>query len=76
MAAGQPLTERSSRVVAAAKLHRHAGRKRAGRFLAEGANLVEAALRCGAARELFITDSAAARFDTLLAGVDVPVHLV
>jgi RNA methyltransferase, TrmH family len=63
-------------VVAAAKLHRHAGRKRAGRFLAEGPNLVEAALRCGAARELFITDSAAARFDTLLAGVDVPVHLV
>jgi TrmH family RNA methyltransferase len=27
-------------------------------------------------RELFITDSAAARFDTLLAGVDVPVHRV
>src|SRR6202022_1109067 len=36
----------------------------------------EAALRCGAARELFVTDSAAARFDALLGGVDVPVHRV
>jgi RNA methyltransferase, TrmH family len=63
-------------VAAAAKLHRHVGRKRAGRFLAEGPNLVEAALRCGAAREVFVTVSAASRFDALLAGVDVPVHPV
>jgi len=63
-------------VVAAAKLHRHVGRKRAGRFLAEGPNLVEAALRRGVARELFVTESATARFDALLTGVDVPVHLV
>jgi RNA methyltransferase, TrmH family len=63
-------------VVAAAKLHRHVGRKRSGRFLAEGPNLVAAALTHGAAREVFVTEAAAARFDTLLAGVDVPVHLV
>ena len=63
-------------MVAAAKLHRHVARTRAGRFLAEGPNLVEAALRCGVARELFVTESAATRFDALLADVDVPVHLV
>ena len=39
------LTERSARVAAAVKLHRHVGRRRAARFLAEGPNLVEAALR-------------------------------
>jgi TrmH family RNA methyltransferase len=63
-------------VIAAAKLHRHVGRKRSGRFLAEGPNLVEAALRRGVAAELFATESAAARFGALLAGCDVPVHLV
>ena len=31
-------------------------------------------MRFGAARELFVTESAAARFGTLLVGVDVPVH--
>ena len=38
-----PLTPKSARVVAAVKLQRHTGRLRAGRFLAEGPNLVEAA---------------------------------
>jgi len=70
------LTERSARVVAASKLHRHVGRKRAGRFLVEGPNLIEAALRRGAVVELFVTESAAQRFDEMLAGADVPVHLV
>jgi len=70
------LTERSARVIAASKLHRHVARKRSGRFLVEGPNLVEAALRRGAVRELFVTESAAQRFDGLLAGVDVPVHPV
>ncbi len=51
-------------------------RKRTGRFLAEGPNLVEPALAHGAARELFVTESAAQRFGTLLAGVDAPVRLV
>ncbi|MCG5433446.1 RNA methyltransferase [Mycobacterium sp. MYCO198283] len=65
------LTERSGRVVAAAKLHRHSARRKAGRFLAEGPNLVAAALRRGVADEVFVTEEAAARFAPLLA--DVPV---
>ncbi|MGB8407703.1 MAG: RNA methyltransferase [Mycobacterium sp.] len=59
---------------AAAKLQRHVGRKRAGRFLAEGPNLVEAALRRGLVSEVFATSSAAERFSELL--VDAPVTLV
>ena len=62
-------------MVAAAKLHRRVGRERAGRFLAEGPNLVEAALAHGVAREVFVTGSAGERFGTLL-GANVPVHLV
>lgn len=69
-----PLTERSARVAAAVKLHRHIGRRRAARFLAEGPNLVEAALRRGVVSELFATESAAQRFAGLLAGA--PVQLV
>jgi RNA methyltransferase, TrmH family len=70
------LTERSGRVIAAAKLHRHVARKRSGRFLVEGPNLVGAALRRRAVVELFVTESAVQRFDGLLADVHVPVHLV
>lgn len=69
-----PLTERADRVAAAVKLHRHVGRRRAARFLAEGPNLVEAALRRGVVSEVFATESAAARFAPLLAGA--PTHLV
>lgn len=69
-----PLTERSARVAAAVKLHRHTGRRRAARFLAEGPNLVEAALRRGLVSEVFATDSATDRFADLLTGV--PVELV
>lgn len=61
-------------MAAAAKLHRHVGRRRAARFLAEGPNLVEAALRRGLVSELFATEAAADRFADLLAGV--PVELV
>ena len=68
------LTERSGRVAAAAKLHRHTGRRRAARFLAEGPNLVEAALRRGLVSELFATESAADKFADLLVGA--PLHLV
>ncbi|OBK51818.1 TrmH family RNA methyltransferase [Mycobacterium kubicae] len=67
------LTERSARVVAAVKLHRHVGRQRAHRFLAEGPNLVEAASARGLVRDLFVTEDAARRFASLLTG---PVHLV
>ncbi|AGB23393.1 rRNA methylase [Mycobacterium sp. JS623] len=61
-------------MAAAVKLHRHIGRRRAARFLAEGSNLVEAALRCGLVSEVFATESAMNRFGALL--TDVPVHLV
>ncbi len=53
-------------MAAAAKLLRHAGRKRSGRFLAEGPNLVEAALARGMVEDLFATESAADRFARLL----------
>jgi RNA methyltransferase, TrmH family len=58
-------------VAAAAKLQRYLGRKRAGRFLAEGPNLVEAALRRGLVSELFATAGALERFSDLLAGASV-----
>ena len=61
-------------MAAAIKLHRHIGRRRAARFLAEGPNLVEAALRRGLVSEVFVTESALARFGPMLA--DVPVHVV
>jgi RNA methyltransferase, TrmH family len=61
-------------VSAAVKLLRHTGRRRTGRFLAEGPNLVEAALRRGLVSEVFVTESASNRFGSLLA--DVPVHVV
>jgi TrmH family RNA methyltransferase len=70
------LTERSNRVVAAVKLHRHVGRRRAQQFLVEGANLVEAASGCGLIRDIFVTEPAAERYAALLAGHHAPVHLV
>jgi TrmH family RNA methyltransferase len=61
-------------VTAAVKLQRHVGRRRAARFLAEGPNLVEAAMRRGLVSEVFATEAAHARFGSLLAGAQV--HLV
>lgn len=61
-------------MTAAVKLHRHIGRRRAARFLAEGPNLVEAALRRGLVSEVFATEAALDRFGDLLAAV--PVQLV
>ena len=61
-------------MVAAVKLHRHTGRRRAARFLAEGPILVEAALRRGLVSDVFATEDAAARFADLLAGT--PTQLV
>ena len=58
-------------MAAAVKLHRHVGRRRAARFLAEGPNLVEAALRRGVVSEVFATEAAAERFSDLLAGASV-----
>ena len=74
------LTERSAKVVAAVKLHRHVARRRAGRFLAEGPNLVAAASARGLVRDVFVTESAAARHQALLTsladGQHPPVHVV
>ncbi|MDF3341919.1 RNA methyltransferase [Mycolicibacterium septicum] len=61
-------------MAAAVKLQRHIGRRRAARFLAEGPNLVEAALRRGLVSEVFATEAALDRFGALLA--DTPVQLV
>ncbi len=61
-------------MVAAVKLHRHIGRRRAARFLVEGPNLIEAAARRGLVRDVFATEAAAQRYRILLTGHDV--HLV
>lgn len=61
-------------MAAAVKLHRHVGRRRAARLLAEGPNLVEAALRRGLVSEVFATEAALDRFGSLLDGA--PVQLV
>ena len=60
-------------MVAAAKLHRHVGRTRAARFLAEGPNLVEAALRRGLVGEVFATEEARHKFGAMLDGAPVSV---
>jgi RNA methyltransferase, TrmH family len=70
------LTERSARVAAAVKLHRHVGRRRARQFLAEGPNLVEAASARGLVRDVFVTEAAARRHASLLATLQSPAHLV
>lgn len=70
------LTERSARVAAAVKLHRHVARRRAHRFLAEGPNLVEAASERGLVRDVFVTEAASQRHASLLSRQDSPVHLV
>jgi TrmH family RNA methyltransferase len=59
--------------VAAVKLHRHVGRNRAARFLAEGPNLVEAALRRGLVGEVFATEDALHRYGAMLDGAQVHV---
>jgi TrmH family RNA methyltransferase len=61
-------------VAAAIKLHRHTGRRRAARFLAEGPNLVDAALRRGLVIDIFATEAALTRFGWMLG--EVPVHVV
>lgn len=69
-----PLTERSSTVAEAVKLHRRSERSAAGRFLAEGPNLVEAAARRGTVDRVFVTEAAAHRHHAVLGGL--PVVLV
>lgn len=69
---GGPFTERTPRVAAARQLTRRAGRERAGRFLAEGAQAVREALAWaesggGVVHELFVTDVAEERNGDLVA---------
>lgn len=66
----EPIDVRNPRVVAAVKLHRGVARKRAGRFLAEGANSVGAALEAGRVRELFYSAEGAGREHALIAGAE------
>ena len=61
-----PFTERTPRVVSASKLHRAAARRKTGRFLAEGANSVEAAVSTGYAIEIFCAEDALDRFAGLV----------
>ena len=66
-----PLSERSATVTDAVKLHRRGERAAAGRFLAEGPNLVEAAARRGVVERVFATDTAVQRHHALLDGLAV-----
>lgn len=52
----EPFTERTPRIVNAAKLHRSAARKKNGRFLAEGSNSVISALTYGSVVEVYLTE--------------------
>ena len=61
-------------MASAAKLQRHTERRRAGRFLAEGPNLVEAVAARGLVDEVFATASAVQRHSDLLTGL--PVRLI
>lgn len=73
----QAFTERTPRVVNAAKLHKANQRKKAQRFLVEGPNCVEAAVMTGVATDVFLTEAAAERFaDTVTAAgyMDIYVH--
>lgn len=73
------LTERSSRVVALAKLHRASVRRTENAFLAEGHNAVDAALTTGTARQVLVRDVDADRHTDLIDrayAADIPVHWV
>lgn len=73
------LTERSSRVVSLSKLHRAPVRRAEGRFLAEGANGVDAALATGRAQQLLVRSDDAERFAGLIDRAEaagLPVHLL
>ena len=66
-----PLSERSATVADAVKLQRRAERVAAGRFLAEGPNLIEAAARRGMVERVFATETAVHRHRALLDGLTV-----
>lgn len=55
-------TERTPRIVAAAKLHRAAARRKANQFIVEGENSVEAAVSTGAVTDVYVTEAALERY--------------
>ncbi|GAA1462509.1 TrmH family RNA methyltransferase [Williamsia maris] len=72
------LTERSTRVVSFAKLHRSSERRERGEFLIEGSNAVRSALDTGVARTVLVRDEEEYRHSVLLdlaraAGIEVLV---
>lgn len=62
----EAFTERTPRIVNAAKLLKTAQRKKTHQFLAEGENSVEAAIATGAATDLFVTEQAAEKFEEIV----------
>lgn len=71
------LTERSSRVVSLAKLHRASVRRAENRFLVEGFNSVDAALTTARANAVLVRDSDADRHDAIVhraLDADLPVY--
>lgn len=70
---GAPLTERSSRVVAARKLSQRKHRDRARRFLVEGPQAVREAVAARVVTELFATAEAADRHRDLVADGEVTI---
>ena len=73
----QAFTERTPRIVNAAKLHRSSARKKANAFLVEGENSVDAAVSTGAATDIFLTERAAEKFAEIVTAagyMDVYVH--
>lgn len=74
-----PFTERTPRIVNAAKLHRASQRRKDKKFLVEGENSVDAAIATGAATDLFVTEEAAQRFEAVVrtAGyMNVYIHAI
>ncbi|MFD5867554.1 TrmH family RNA methyltransferase [Corynebacterium sp. NPDC060344] len=65
----ETFTARTPRVVSASKLHRAAARRKAGRFLVEGFNSVDAAARADAIAEAFATDAAIDRHRDLVEAI-------
>lgn len=73
----QAFTERTPRIVNAAKLHRSSARKKANAFIVEGDNSVDAAVSTGAATDVFVTERAAEKFADIVTAagyMDVYVH--
>lgn len=62
----EAFTERTPRIVKAAKLHRTSVRRKEKAFIVEGENSVDAAVATGAARDVYVTASAARRFESIV----------